>query len=72
MFIIIRYIRHGNSPKDICVSDPATCFDVIALLDETKSVNAWQIVDYKCSDFGWGTDGWNKYRPNGFKQEDYT
>jgi hypothetical protein len=47
-------------------------FSIVYLLDNSNQCNAWRILEgWKLEGFGWGKEGWDKYRANGFQSEDY-
>lgn len=72
---IVEYISKSDyhSVHKVVVEGPKQLFSLVWILDNSDAASTWKIVDNKSlkSSFGWADTGWNKWRPDGFTQEDF-
>ncbi len=74
--ILVRYLSrsHESAVTTVALASPKDVFKLITVLDDSRKVVGWQVVDHLnlYHSFGWANEGWNKHRPNGFTREDYS
>ena len=75
--ILVRYLSRSynrSGPSTIALACPEDVSKIINILDASEKVIGWQVLDHSdlYYSFGWGKEGWNKHRPNGFTREDYS
>jgi hypothetical protein len=72
---IVEYLQKATPYAErvkLIVADANDLFSIVYLLDNSDQCNAWRILEgWKPEDFGWGKEGWDKHRANGFHTEDY-